>query len=378
MGNCYEQWLCTYIKSGGQIAKLLRAFGSAEAVYRCKNEELDRITGLSAETMRVMQILRTEEVLERDVESLHRIDARFLWWEEERFPEYLRQIPEMPFGIFVQGRLPEKAFPCIAVIGTRSCSNYGAELARVFSAELSRSGVGIVSGLAIGIDSIAQEACLNAGGYTLGVLGSGIGVPYPKENWALYKRVKEQGGIVSEYSPGTAGLKHHFPMRNRLISGMADGILVVEAREKSGTMITVDRALEQGRDVYVLPGRVIDRNSVGCNRLIQQGAKLVTGPEDILEELTKRHPGKIFYKEETEQYAFSAQECGVTSKKKKLGLATEEKIVYSLMRLDPKHFDSLVWESGLPPQKLAVLLADLESGGWIRQPTPNYYAVRME
>ncbi len=393
MGNIYGQWMCTHLGSGGQIAKLLRVLGTPEAVFRCSDKQWRSIEGLSEETRRVMSELRQERILREEERKLARVGGRFLWWEEDSFPKKLRNIGDMPFGIFVQGKLSEENRPCIAIVGTRRCSNYGAEMARVFAAELSRAGVGIISGLAAGIDSIAQGACLEAGGYTLGVLGSGIGVPYPKENWELYQKVKECGGILSEYSPGTAGLRHHFPMRNRLISGLADGILVVEARAKSGTLITVDRALEQGKDVYALPGRVTDGNSVGCNHLIKQGARLVTEPKEIIEELMYRYPGQMYYEEESEQLAFlpernSTGGCNEKMedsislvknlRKSKLGLATDEKIVYSLMRLDPKHFDSLVWESNLSPQALAVALTNLESGGWIRQPTPNYYAVRME
>lgn len=393
MGNVYGQWMCTHLGSGGQITKLLKALGTPEAVFHCPDKRWQSIEGLSEETKRVMTELRQERILREEERRLARIGGRFLWWEEEAFPKRLRELSDMPFGVFVQGSLPKEDRPCIAIVGTRSCSNYGAEMARVFAAELSRAGVGIISGLAAGIDSIAQAACLEAGGYTLGVLGSGIGVPYPKENWELYQKVKECGGILSEYPPGTVGLRHHFPMRNRLISGLADGILVVEARAKSGTLITVDRALEQGKDVYALPGRVTDGNSVGCNHLIKQGARLVTEPKEIIEELAYRYPGKMYYEEESEQLAFvpEGKPMGVckgnmadsvtlvkNSRKSKIVLATDEKIVYSLMRLDPKHFDSLVWESNLSPQALAVALTNLESGGWIRQPTPNYYAVRME
>ncbi len=393
MGNRYEQWLCTHIGSAGQIRRLLNSFGNAETIFRCSDEQWKGVKGLSDDTKLVMEELRTEEVLSEDERRLARLDGRFLWYEDEAFPSRLSELEDCPYGIFLQGHIPSTDKPCIAIVGTRGCSNYGAEMARYFAKELSSAGVVIVSGLAAGIDSIAQRACLEAGGETLGILGSGIGVPYPKENWELYQKIRQQGGILSEYPPGTKPMKYHFPMRNRLISGFADGTLVIEAREKSGTLITVDRALEQGKDVFALPGRITDQNSVGCNRLIQQGAKAVTSPEDILCELSYRYSGSLLYKEENEQLTFAclrsnssggslAEKVNLCESKSlgnsKIVLATNEKMVYSLLRLDPKHFDMLVWESNLSPQELTCVLASLESGGWIRQPIPNYYAVRVE
>ncbi len=393
MANRYEQWLCTHIGSAGQIRRLLKSLGNAETIFRCREEQWKGVKGLSDDTKLVMEELRTEDVLAEDERRLARLNGRFLWFEDEAFPARLLELEDCPYGIFLQGHIPNRDKPCIAIVGTRGCSNYGAEMARYFAKELSAAGVVIVSGLAAGIDSIAQKACLEAGGETLGILGSGIGVPYPKENWELYQKVREHGGILSEYPPGTKPMKYHFPMRNRLISGFADGTLVIEAREKSGTLITVDRALEQGKDVFALPGRITDQNSVGCNRLIQQGAKAVTSPEDILCELSYRYSGSLLYKEENEQLTFaclrSESSSGLLAEKvnlcetKSLGnskivLATNEKMVYSLLRLDPKHFDMLVWESNLSPQELTSVLAKLESDGWIRQPIPNYYTVRVE
>ncbi len=388
MENVTAMWLCSTVKSVGQIGRVLHRFGSPERAFSAPAEAWRSTKEFSEETKAAAQ-KRNESMLRAMKKELDRAEAYFLWHEEERFPERLRCIPEAPFGVFVQGRLPPKDMPLIAIVGTRACTPYGEEVASYFAKELAGAGVGIVSGLAAGIDSVAQKACLSVGGYTLAVLGCGIGTPYPKENWQLYRHIRDCGGILSEYPPGTAPMKHHFPMRNRMISAFADGILVIEARKKSGTLITVDRALEQGKDVFAIPGRITDANSAGCNALVQQGARLVTSPQEILEELSYRYPVRVFHKEQEGQLSFSpfveeeaekktANKCEksmTTINFTKLPLATEEKMVYSLLRLDPKHFDRLVCESGMRPTELAQVLHCLEGEGWIRQPAPNYYVV---
>ncbi len=205
--------------------------------------------------------------------------------EDKKYPGRLREIPDPPKQLYVLGRLPEEHLPSVALIGARDCSEYGRYVALRLGELLGKNGVQVISGMARGIDGIGQEAALNAGGSSFGVLGSGVDVCYPAGNRELYERLKTQGGILSEYPPGTPALPHHFPPRNRIVSGLADAVVVVEAREKSGTLITVDMALEQGREVYAVPGRMTDRLSDGCNRLIKTGAGVLLNPEEFLEEL---------------------------------------------------------------------------------------------
>lgn len=236
------------------------------------------------------------------------------------FPEKLRQAGPRPDRIYVKGALPDPGRPAVAIVGARLCSAYGRRQAGRFSAALAAHGVQIISGLARGIDAWAHEGALGvAGGRTFGVLGCGIDIVYPRQNGPLYRRVEENGGLVSEYPPGSAPLPRNFPLRNRLISALSDMVLVIEAREKSGSLITVDCALEQGRAVYALPGRVDEPLSAGCNRLISQGAGTAYSPEYLLEEL------KIL--------------CG-----KKMpaldpvnfGLASDLELVYSCLGFQPK------------------------------------------
>lgn len=202
------------------------------------------------------------------------------------YPKRMSALRGMPKALYWRGSLPEEGKAAVAVIGARTCSPYGREMAQWFAGELAAAGVQIISGMARGVDGIAQRAALEHGGKSFAVLGCGTDICYPKENKELYERLLAEGGIVSEHPAGTPPLACHFPTRNRIISALSDLVLVIEAREKSGTLITVDFALEQGRDVYVLPGRIGDSLSGGCNRLLRQGAGAALEPSDILEALS--------------------------------------------------------------------------------------------
>ena len=220
---------------------------------------------------------------ERIEEELAQAGISFVSALEEGFPDKLREIPDPPFGIYYKGKMPGEKEPAAAIIGARLASGYGREQARRFGRQIGACGIAVISGMARGIDGIAQKAALDAGGKSYAVLGCGVDICYPEENRELYERLQQQGGVLSEYPPGMQPIAKLFPPRNRIISGLSDLVLVIEARKRSGTLITVDMALEQGREVYALPGRVSDALSDGCNRLIRQGAGPATCPQDILE-----------------------------------------------------------------------------------------------
>lgn len=223
--------------------------------------------------------------MEEKRDTGHRGGIRMLRLQDEEYPERLREIPHPPKELYVLGEIPKERIPTVAIIGARDCSEYGSYVATVLGAAMGHSGVQVVSGMARGIDGIGQEAALDAGGSTYAVLGCGVDVCYPAKNRPLYEKLQTGGGILSEYPPGTPPLPGYFPARNRIVSGLADAVVVVEAREKSGTLITVDMALEQGREVYVVPGRVTDPLSKGCNRLMKLGAGILLNTEDFVEEL---------------------------------------------------------------------------------------------
>ena len=204
---------------------------------------------------------------------------------EKEYPDKLKNIPDAPAGLYVRGKVPVESEITVAVVGARDCSEYGRHVAEELGSFLGKSGVTVVSGMARGIDGISQWAALEAGGTSIGILGCGVDICYPARNRALFDRLSEQGTIISEYPPGTPPRPMNFPARNRIVSGLADAVVVIEARCRSGTLITVDMALEQGKEVFVVPGRVTDRLSDGCNRLIKQGAAIMLSPEELLEEL---------------------------------------------------------------------------------------------
>lgn len=278
---------------------------------------------------------------------------QYIRQQDAAYPERLRVHRGMPKGLYVLGRLPDPSRRSVAIVGARRSSRYGDEMARVFAGELAREGIQIISGMAWGIDGMAHEGALEAGGDTFAVLGSGVDVCYPAGHRRLYERLIEKGGILSEQPPGMPPKPGHFPARNRIISGLSDLVLVVEAREKSGSLITADLALEQGKDVFAVPGRIGDGLSQGCLNLIRQGAGLADSPLAILEAL--------------------GMNAGKNTEPEKILLAKDENIVYSWIRLQPVSLDEIVKKTRMPVQKVLSLLVGLELKGCIREIRKNDY-----
>lgn len=230
-------------------------------------------------------MINTEnELIKRDILHVKKKD--------KGYPMRLSEISGSPNELYYIGELPDDRIPSVAIIGARNCSGYGRQMAREFAREIAAAGIQVISGMARGIDGIAQQAALAVGGKSYAVLGCGVDICYPKENNDLYVKLMGSGGIISEYPPTVPARADHFPLRNRIISGLADALLVIEARERSGTLITANMALEQGRDIYALPGRVTDSLSYGCNRLIYDGAFPAVRPYEFIEEFLKRYESK--------------------------------------------------------------------------------------
>ena len=283
----YAYWLmCAPIGDSAKSRLLLR-FGRPSGVFEASEKALlDSNLSIGKKERWIAYIKeRQEENVKREYGELQIKGILFYPEYHLHYPAKLLSIPARPFGIFVKGKLPDVRQRSLAIVGARDCSEYGQYVARHFAEKMAQNGVAVISGLARGIDGIAQRAAMEAGGESFGVLGSGADICYPKSNEKLYRMCMERGGILSTYLPGTPPTPNLFPPRNRIISGLSDGILIIEAREKSGTIITADLALEQGKDVFVIPGRVTDRLSDGCNSLIRQGASLIQSPEQLLEEL---------------------------------------------------------------------------------------------
>lgn len=291
--NDYAYWLHNVDGVGNTtIAKLLEGGFSCKDVYTASEKELSKF--LAPKQLRSLMNSRYSWDFQKEKKKLLDKEIRFISRLDPDFPEKLKNIPDSPFAIYVKGQLPDPEVPCVAIIGARMCSDYGRYMARQFGRGLAMSGVQVISGMARGVDGIAQHAAISAGGRSFGVFGCGVDICYPEENRDVYDALFDNGGAISEYPPGTVPIPGLFPMRNRIISGLSDVLLVVEARQKSGTSITVDTALEQGREVLAIPGRVTDRLSDGCNYLISQGAGVAINVEDVLDRLWKlKREGKV-------------------------------------------------------------------------------------
>mgnify|MGYP001708040272 CR=1 FL=1 len=275
--------------------------------------------------------------------------------EEEDYPERMRKLKGMPPVLWGIGRLPEEHRPTVAIVGARRSTVYGNETARYFARELAGAGVQIISGLAWGIDGMAHEGALEAGGDTFAVEGCGVDICYPKQNYPLMRRMLENGGgVLSEFPPGAEPLPWHFPIRNRVISALADVVLVIEAKEKSGSLITADYALEQGKTVFALPGRTTDATSRGCNRLIAQGAEIAISPETILEEL-------------------GVKKAGTKRAAPRPRYGKEAEMVLKTLAAEPQNLAQLAGSTGIPLQELTGILLALEIDGVIAENPPGVY-----
>lgn len=280
----YACWLDTvYWLTSEAKYRLLAAAGSTMDIWNMTQGQLTELIGLKGCERFMQQKKRYGP--QQVWDYITGCGIRYTFCQASDFPQKLAQIPDPPFGIFYKGELPQEDVPAVAVIGARKCSEYGRSMAESFAAALAGHGVSVISGMALGVDGISQKAALKAGGKSYGVLGCGVDVVYPRTNEELYKQLGEKGGVLSEYPPGLKPRPELFPPRNRIISALSDAVLVVEAREKSGTLITVDMALEQGREVYAVPGRCTDSLSRGCNRLLRQGAGIAITPEEFIRDM---------------------------------------------------------------------------------------------
>lgn len=309
----YACWLDTiYWISSQSKYRLLEAAEGIQEIYHMPEQQVQAVMGKRG----CERFMQHRERFEPEAvwNYLARQGISYTYCQAADFPRRLTEIPDPPFGLFYKGRLPSDTMPAVAVIGARKCSEYGRCMAEQFAAGFAARGINVISGMAMGIDGISQSAALKAGGSSYAVLGSGVDIVYPRTNETLYAQLVRQGGVLSEYPPRLAPRPSLFPPRNRIISALSDVVLVVEAREKSGTLITVDMALEQGREVYTIPGRCTDSLSMGCNRLLRQGAMVATAPEDIIEDqrweslLTKTPDSKAPAKASAVKLSLAAQE----------------------------------------------------------------------
>lgn len=357
----YEFWLSSIPGIGcRKIKVLLEQFGTPKDIFRIKKEQLRKIPSLRAKDMEALAASRNPDQIQKNWEELCKKEIFFTSLSHSDYPEKLRHIPDPPFSLFYKGSLPSEDIMSVAVVGARNAGHAGLETARQFGRELAENGIAVVSGLARGVDITAQNGVLTvAGGRTYGILGCGIDRCYPENHIESYMLMQKNGGVISEFCPGMPPYPANFPMRNRIISGLSDGILVIEAGKKSGSLITAELGLDQGKEVFVVPGDIYNPCYMGSNQLIQSGAALVTKTRDILDGLG----------------IFMDEDASVRKKKCEVMLETSEKIVYSYLGLEPIHISELVRVSGLSVQKAMNLLLSLELKGIVRQVGNQYYAI---
>ena len=382
----YWVWLseCRGVSNQTRLA-LLRHFGSPEDVFYADAGELLLTEGITRDQVHALEDHKLDKA-DKVLADCQRLGLRILTIQDAEYPGRLQNIYDPPCLLYVKGRLPafdEEA--AVAVVGTRDCTPYGIACAEKLGYGLTGGGAVVVSGLAKGIDAAASRGALRAGGVTVGVVGNGLDVHYPYESRYLYEDIAAAGALLSEYPPGTEPAGSHFPARNRILSGLSLATLVVEAPERSGALITAETALEQGRDVFAVPGPIDAPTSVGCNRLIRDGAGLVSDAWDILREYAGRFPDKLNQdgaKEQPVTLGYQARQKAepkpvpptLDLKKDDLSL-TDDQI--ALLRVldaeEPALVDDLIEQTGIPTRRVLSALTLLEIEHFVTQHSGKRY-----
>ena len=369
---------------------LTQRFETPEELYYAETDEVLLTEGITREEAAALEdkdLRRAEAILE----TCERRDYRILTIADAGYPRRLRNIFDPPILLYCRGRLPlidEEA--AIAVVGTRSYTPYGALCAGKLGGQLAAGGAVIVTGLAHGIDSLAARAALRNGGRVLGVLGCGLDVVYPRGSEELYEDVAAAGALITEYAPGTLPLSGNFPVRNRILSGLSVAVLVVEAPERSGALITANTALEQGREVFAVPGPIDAPGSAGCNRLLRDGAGLVSEGWDLLREYEERFPGKLrreaAQREVPETPGYERREQQREAQRRETRklpprldpqgaeLTDDQIALLRTLTEEPMLVDDLVEESGIPVRRVLSALTMLEIDGYVSQAPGKRYA----
>ena len=382
----YWLWLTELrgLKNQTRLA-LLRHFGTPEDVFYADAGEILLTEGITREQAAILEDHRVDTA-DRVLADCQRLDLRLLTIQDAEYPGRLKNIYDPPCLLYVKGRLP--AFDeevAVAVVGTRDATPYGISSAEKLGYGLTKGGAVVVSGLAKGIDAAATRGALRAGGVTVGVVGNGLDVHYPYESRYLYEDVAAAGVLLSEYAPGTEPAKNHFPARNRILSGLSLATLVVEAPERSGALITADTAVEQGRDVFAVPGPIDAPNSVGCNRLIREGAVLTADAWDLLQEYEARFPDKLRREEarkEPEKVGYEARQKeeprpvppSLRLSDPAVSLTDDQiALLRALSDEEPIQVDDLIEQTGIPTRRVLSALTLLEIEQYVQQHSGKHY-----
>ncbi len=342
-----------------RLTQLENYFGSLENAWRATPAELKQ-AGLDSGSIRAVTTWQPKISLEAEMEKLDRYGVKVLTWHDEDYPSRLKEIYDYPPLIYVRGSLLPEDEWCLAVVGTRRATVYGRQVTEEIVADLAQNKITIVSGLAKGIDSVAHQSALEAGGRSIAVFACGLDIVYPSENVNLARRIMQQGALISEYPLGIKPRADKFPRRNRIMSGLSLGVLVIEAGETSGALITAHQALEQNREVFAIPGSILSPASSGTNHLIQEGAKLVHNYTDILEELNLT---AVAHQMELKEV---------------IPASDTESLLLKQLSAEPTHIDEVCRSSALPVSTVSSTLAMMELKGLVKQVGAMNYVLARE
>lgn len=344
-----------------KLKRLFDHFGSAKGIFLSSKQDLVRISGISGQIAEDILKASCGKDLKEEELLIKKHNVNIVSILDDDYPENLKNIPDPPPVLYVKGRILPQDDLSIAIVGSRRASYYGLSTAEDFAQKLGGFGITIVSGMARGIDSAAHRGALKVKSRTIAVLGSGLANIYPPENKNLFEEISESGAAISEFPMKTKPLAYNFPRRNRIISGLSLGVVVVEASRNSGALITVDNALEQSREVFAVPGKVDSANSFGTNSLIKQGAKLVSSLEDIVEEL------KPYFKNRIKEIKDNKPKRNEPRPLADLDLSNKETKLYDVISNTPKHIDEIVTEAGLNIDSTLSMLINMELRHIVRQ-----------
>jgi DNA processing protein len=363
MTDDLKYWLAlTSVKDIGPVIakRLLSALRSPKSIFESGADNLKGVGGISESKIKGIYEFDSWDAVEKEIEAVKKHNIRIIRYTDKEYPESLRHIDDSPVILYAKGNFTKKDKYAIAIVGSRNMTLYGRKITETIASELASYGLTIVSGMARGIDTVSHKGALDAGGRSIAVLGSGLDNPYPPENKGLFEELASAGCVISEFPIGTPPNRENFPQRNRLISALSLGVLVVEATANSGSLITANYALEQGKDVFAIPGNITSRNSEGTNTLIQKGAKLVQNVDDILEEIAPQLKGLVGSSKNISGKILSRDHEG-------LEITDEEKAICNILGSEPKHIDTVAREVKIQPARLLGLLLGLEIKGIVKQ-----------
>lgn len=354
----YWIWLSSLPKIGPKRSKqLLEYFGDPLNVWEASEADLRSAPFMTDSILKQLTSKMLRNETKKHIKNLHECGVKVIRIIDEEYPENLKNIYDPPLVLYIKGTI-RKDENIVAVVGSRKATAYGLGIAEQISRELTKYGITVASGMARGIDSYAHNGALKSGGKTIAVLGCGLDIVYPYENRKMMEMIIKSGAVISEYLPGVPPIPYNFPARNRIISGISLGVVVIEAGEKSGSLITANFALEQGREVFAVPGNVTSSTSTGTNKLIRDGAKMVIEIEDIMEEL------KIFNFVNNNK---SSEYKSIKSKMMFDKLDNNEKKIAELLMIEPVHIDLIAQKCNIEMQYVNSILVMMEMKGLVEQ-----------